>query len=114
MANQVKFYPSKVNKLLEVFTTSPAETSEELRRKVMARAAEPGGAEDAADGVTEDIKGYIDRVARHAYKVSDDDFLELKRSGYSEDQIFEITLGAALGAGLARLEHGMMVLKGEK
>jgi hypothetical protein len=109
-----KFYPPKVKKLLEVFTTSPAETSEELRRNVVDRAAGLGGADRAAEGIPGEVRDFIDKVALHAYKVSDEDILELKRSGYSEDQIFEITLGAALGAGLARLERGMMVLKGEK
>lgn len=107
-------YPPKVRKLLEVFTTSPANTSEELRMKVTARAARLGGADRAAEEAPGEIKGYIDKVARHAYKVTDDDLRELKEAGYSEDQIFEITLGAALGAGLARLECGMSVLKGEK
>jgi len=107
-------YPPKVRKLFEVFTTSPAETSEELRRKVTARAARLDGSDRAAAEVPGEIKGYIDKVARHAYKVTDDDLLELKEAGYSEDQIFEVTLGAALGAGLARLERGMTILKGEK
>ena len=107
-------YLSKVKKLLEVFTTGPAETSEEMRRKVVDRAAKPGGADCAAEGIPGEVKNYIDKVALHAYKVTDEDFLALKRSGYSEDQIFEITLGAALGAGLVRLECGMTVLKGER
>ena len=85
-----------------------------MRQKVTAYAARLGGADRAAEEVPGEIKGYIDKVARHAYKVTDDDLRELKEAGYSEDQIFEITLGAALGAGLARLECGMTVLKGEK
>lgn len=107
-------YPPKVKKLLAVFTSRPAETTQELRQKVTTYAARLGGAVRAAEEVPEKIEGYIDKVARHAYKVTDDDLLELKEAGYSEDQIFEVTLGAALGAGLARLERGMTVLKGEK
>jgi len=107
-------YPAKVKKLLEVFTTSPAETTQQLRQKVTAHAARLGGADRAAREVPEEIEGYIDKVARHAYTVTDEDFLTLKKAGYSEDQIFEITLGAALGAGLARLECGIMALRGDK
>ena len=79
-----------------------------------AHAARLGGADRAAQEVPQEIKGYIDKVARHAYSVTDEDFLTLKKAGYSEDQIFEITLGAALGAGLARLECGITALKGAK
>jgi hypothetical protein len=36
----------------------------------------------------------------------------LRRAGYSEDAIFEITSSAALGAALGRLERGMAALQG--
>jgi hypothetical protein len=36
--------------------------------------------------------------------VSDDDITELHRARYTDDQIFEATVSAALGAGLLRLE----------
>jgi hypothetical protein len=84
-----KFYPPKVKKLLEVFTTSPAETSEELRRNVVDRAAGLGGADRAAEGIPGEVRDFIDKVALHAYKVSDEDILELKRSGYSEEAFTE-------------------------
>jgi alkylhydroperoxidase family enzyme len=50
-------------------------------------------------------------VAKHAYKVTDADVEALRHAGYSEDAIFEITLSAALGAGLARLERGIEALR---
>lgn len=53
------------------------------------------------------------KVARHAYTVTDGDIAALREAGYSEDAIFEITLSAAVGAGLARLERGLAVLRGE-
>jgi hypothetical protein len=37
---------------------------------------------------------------------------EMKRAGYSEDEIFEITLSATLGPSLARLERGLALLDG--
>ena len=55
---------------------------------------------------------YVDKVARHAYKVTDDDIVALRQAGYSEDAIFEVTLSAALGAGMSRLERGLAMLKG--
>ena len=58
------------------------------------------------------LRPYVEKVARFAYKVTDDDVQALLRHGYSEDAVFEITVSAALGAGLGRLEAGLTALKG--
>lgn len=39
----------------------------------------------------------IDKIARHAYQVSDEDIAAVRASGLSEDQIFEIVVCAAVG-----------------
>jgi alkylhydroperoxidase family enzyme len=57
---------------------------------------------------------YVDKVARHAYEVGDEDIDALRRAGYSEDAVFELTLATALGAARARLERGLAVLHGER
>jgi alkylhydroperoxidase family enzyme len=49
----------------------------------------------------------------HAYKVTDADIETLRKAGYSEDVIFELTLSAALGAGITRFDRGIAMLKGE-
>ena len=54
--------------------------------------------------------GAVEKVARHAYLVTYADVAALRDGGYSEDAIFEITLSAALGAGMARLERGFAAL----
>ena len=63
----------------------------------------------AAEGadVPEPLRDYLDKVARHAYKVTDEDVEALRAAGYSEDQIFEATVSSALGACLRRLEVGL-------
>jgi alkylhydroperoxidase family enzyme len=43
-------------------------------------------------------------VHRHAYRVVDADVEALRDAGWSEEAIFELTIAAALGAGLRRLE----------
>jgi alkylhydroperoxidase family enzyme len=55
---------------------------------------------------------YVQKVAHHAYKVTDEDITALHQGGYSDDQIFEVTVSAALGAGLVRLESGLAILRG--
>jgi len=60
------------------------------------------------------VAAYVEKVALHAYRVTDADIDGLREAGYSEDAVFEITLSAALGAGLGRLERGMAALRGTR
>jgi hypothetical protein len=83
-----------------------------LRQAVEAYAARLWGGNREAQEIPTDLAGYVRKVALYAYKTTDEDIQQLKEAGYSEDMIFEITLCASMGAGLARLEHGLMVLKG--
>ncbi len=53
---------------------------------------------------------YLDKVRNGAYKVTDADVQALKDAGYSDDEIFEQTVAAAVGAGLHRLERGLACL----
>ena len=83
-------------------------TPEALRRAVLERAA------GTRDGVPPELTTYVDTVARHAYKVTDQDVAALQAAGHSDDGIFEITVAAAVGAAMHRLERGMAALRGEE
>ncbi|MGH8256027.1 MAG: hypothetical protein ACRET0_07410 [Steroidobacteraceae bacterium] len=48
-------------------------------------------------GLAEPVKTLIGKVARHAYKVTDEDITAARASGLSEDQIFEMVVCAAVG-----------------
>jgi alkylhydroperoxidase family enzyme len=52
----------------------------------------------------------VQKVRRRAYTVTDADLAALREAGCSEEEIFEATVCAALGAGLARLERGLALL----
>ena len=54
---------------------------------------------------------YVDKVTRHAYRVTDDDVQALLAAGYSQDHIFEATLSVALGAAQTRLQAGLDALR---
>ncbi len=58
-----------------------------------------------------DFAAYLDKVRRHAYKVTDRDVEALKEQGHSEDEIFEQTVSAAVAAGLERLDAGLEALR---
>ena len=52
----------------------------------------------------------IAKVRDEAYKVTDADVQALKDAGYSDDEIFEQTVSAAVAAGLHRLDKGLACL----
>ena len=56
------------------------------------------------------LSDYLEKVRLHAYKVTDRDVDEVKAAGFSEDEIFEHTVSAAVAAGLERLDAGLGTL----
>jgi alkylhydroperoxidase family enzyme len=56
------------------------------------------------------LGGYLQTIRRHAYRVEDSDVDRLHDAGYTDDQIFEVTIAAAFGAGAVRLRAGLTAL----
>jgi len=110
-------YAALTRRLVDSVLLTSGHTSSELRRGIEAQAARIGGRPpapgDAGDGVPAPLSGYVDKVARHAYMVTDDDVAALQRVGNSDDVLFEVTVAAALGGALARLERGLAALRRE-
>jgi hypothetical protein len=48
-------------------------------------------------GLGEPIRTLIEKVARHSYRVTDQDVAAVRAAGLSEDKIFEIVVCAAVG-----------------
>jgi alkylhydroperoxidase family enzyme len=53
---------------------------------------------------------YLAKVRSGAFAVTDEDVEELKRTGLSEDEIFEATTAVAAAEGLRRLDAAMRVI----
>lgn len=67
----------------------------------------------AADGgVPAEIEGLVRKIHRHAYEVTDEDIASLQRT-YSDDELFEEIVSAAVGAARERLRVGLDVLEEE-
>lgn len=86
-----------------------------LRHSVI---SEPGTLDPAVrraicDGqeLPDPLGGYVRKVVEHAHTVEDEDIAELHRAGYTDDQIFEATVSAALGASLFRLGRILLALR---
>lgn len=62
-----------------------------------------------AGDVTDELAAYVDKVRRHAYKVTDEDLASL-RQRYTDDELFEITVAAAMGAALSRRDAALRAM----
>ena len=69
------------------------------------RAAQPDRA------VPDGFRPYLDQVRRGAYRITDEDVAALLRAGHSEDEVFELTVAAAVAAGLERRDAALAVLR---
>ncbi len=100
-------------RLQEAALESSGVTSRSLRQAI-SRAVAAGGNELALESqaIPAVLHRYLAKLSRHAYQITDADVAALKEHGYSEDAIFELTVSAALGAGLGRLERGLSLLRG--
>jgi alkylhydroperoxidase family enzyme len=61
-------------------------------------------------GLPEPLTMLIDKVAGHAYKVTDEDIAAARASGFSEDQIFEIVVCAAIGQATRQYDAALAAL----
>ena len=106
-------YEILVKRLTDAVLAGPGVTDRMVRQAIEAFSASFGDRPGIqAEEVPSAMRPYVEKVARYAYKVTDEDIQVLQQAGYSEDAIFEITVSAALGAGIARLERGLAALRG--
>ena len=87
-----------------------------LRRAVFESRGSTERAVRAAAGsggqLAEPLGPYAAKVRDQSYRVTDTDFAGLTTAGLSDDAIFEITIAAAVGAALQRLDAGMRAVRG--
>jgi len=87
------------------------------RDRVLATVLEGPGEADPATrqaaaagvGVPADLQALVEKIHRHAYKVTDEDISRLQAT-YGDDRLFEIIVSAAVGASRARLAAGLQAL----
>jgi hypothetical protein len=62
------------------------------------------------DELAHELRDYVTTLRDHAYRATDAQVAELLATGWSEDQVYELTVAAALGAGQRRLDAGLAAL----
>ncbi|MDX2092098.1 MAG: hypothetical protein SFX73_29810 [Kofleriaceae bacterium] len=87
-----RFRKAAVERVLQ----GPATTSGEHRRAAFDNTHVPAAA-----------AALIEKVAKHAWKVTDEDVAAAKAAGLSEDAIFELTVGAAMGQATRQLDSAL-------
>ena len=87
-------YARKMERLRYAVVSSPGSLPPDIRQAI-------------SEGVfvSGPLGKFAQKVSEHAFMVNDDDIAALHRAHYSDDQIFEAAVSAALGAGLYRLER---------
>ena len=118
---RVPHLPTQVRTSL-VVSSSPAHMNADphaaLRERVLNNVFEGPGESDPAlrravaegAGIPADLQALVDKIHRHAYKVTDDDIARLQAK-YGDDRMFEIIVSAALGASRQRLLAGLDALE---
>jgi alkylhydroperoxidase family enzyme len=74
-----------------------------LRRGAAATGAVPDPGADELGAAA----GLVDKVAHHAYRITEDDVAALKSAGFSEAEVFDLIVSTAIGAGMARRAIGL-------
>jgi len=64
----------------------------------------------AASDLPEPLATLVDRVARRSFEVTDTDFADALTAGFTEDQLFEIVVCAAVGASSRQHQAGLAAL----
>lgn len=52
----------------------------------------------------------IEKIRKHAYKVTDEDIAALAAAGLDEERIFELTIAAAIGVSKRRLDAALRAI----
>jgi len=99
-------------------TVSVEDPHAELRDAALRRVLEGKGESDAAlrqaaaddAGVPAELRALVEKIHRHAYKVTDEEIAQLQAK-YGDDAMFELIVSAALGASRNRLAAGLRALE---
>lgn len=107
--------PVELTLTRERLLSADGELEPALRQAIEAHAARAwdGQRSEAIGAIPEAITEYVNRLALYAYRLTDELFEGLRTSGYSDGQIFEITLTGAFGASLVAIERLFQALHGE-
>ena len=93
-------YAQKVERLRHAVLSGPGSLPPHVRQAI-----------SDGTGLSGALEVFVRKIAAEAPALTDDDIAELHRAHYTDDQIFEAIVSAAVGAGLFRLECVLNLLR---
>ena len=103
--------PESVQSLVSrVLTSESAASTPALRREVFDHVAALTRSQLAL-AVPVDLTPYVRKVALHPYKVLDREVEAMHAAGFDVNEVFELTVVAAVSAGVTRLEMALAALE---
>lgn len=96
-------FPPEIEALVESVTNGDGSSDKALRQAVFRRGMAYLGFAETDINIPEDLVHYVDTTTRHAPEVTEQDIQDLLNKGWSEPEIFEVTVAAAVAAGNGRL-----------
>jgi alkylhydroperoxidase family enzyme len=91
------------------------EEQKALVRRILEGAGKASPSERRAafnnSGLSEPLGALVDKVARHAYRITDQDISAARLAGLSEDQVFEIVVCAAIGQATRQYDTALAALE---
>jgi alkylhydroperoxidase/carboxymuconolactone decarboxylase family protein YurZ len=104
--------PENVTRLVQrVLTSAAARSSPDVRHRVYQYVAALTRNETPPASVPAVAEPYLRKVALHAYKVLDREMDAIRAAGSSVDEAFEMTVVAAVSAGVTRMELALAALE---
>ncbi len=104
------FLPKKVQNVMEALLGPSGKSDPALRAFVFDRTRKSAGEKPELPAAL-GLRALVEKIDERPWTVNDEDFSNLRHAGYSEDQIFELTVAAAAGAGVRRFEAGLRALE---
>ena len=111
MARKTVKYPAAIADLVHAVLQGPGTTSVLLRQAAAYRASALSATAIEAAPLPAGLAPFVDRLAQQPGSLRSAEITALRVAGYDEDEIFELAVGVALGAALARLEQGLAALQ---
>ncbi|MEL6348559.1 MAG: hypothetical protein AAFV53_35975 [Myxococcota bacterium] len=100
-------------RLREAAQSASGELPPPIRGAIQAAAATALTDPTARPAIDPTYDGYIDAVVHRAHQIDDADLDAMRDAGLSDRALFEITVNAAVGAGLAALGHARRAQRSE-
>jgi alkylhydroperoxidase family enzyme len=108
--DEVSAHRRHLEELVERTLRGTAHTPPELRTRVAELAKRLASGVEPPEELSSAVQDAVRTISTRAHETTDADLARLREEGLSEDEIFEVVVAAAVGAGRARVEAGLRAL----